>query len=65
MDGRTCLITRAAILRLASDPEFREASGRFYFRARKISPPPYTLDAAVQERLWSVCEAMAGLRYSL
>jgi NAD(P)-dependent dehydrogenase (short-subunit alcohol dehydrogenase family) len=53
------------ILRLASDPQFREASGRFYLRAREISPPPYTLDESVQERLWSVSEALVGLRYSL
>jgi NAD(P)-dependent dehydrogenase (short-subunit alcohol dehydrogenase family) len=53
------------ILRLATDPEFREASGRFYLRAREISPPPYTLDESVQERLWSVSEALAVLHYSL
>ena len=65
MDRRTCLITGATILRVAGDPDFREASGRFYLRAREISPPPYTLDESVQERLWSVSEALAGLRYSL
>ena len=27
--------------------------------------PPYTLDTVVHERLWSVSEALAGLRYSL
>jgi len=51
-------------LRLATDPEFREASGRFCLRAREISPPPYTLDESVQERLWSVSESLVGLRYS-
>ena len=52
------------ILRLATDPEFREPSGRFYLRAREISPPPYTLDESIQERLWSVSESLVGLRYS-
>jgi NAD(P)-dependent dehydrogenase (short-subunit alcohol dehydrogenase family) len=52
------------ILRLASDPEFGEASGRFYLRAREVSPPPYTLDESIQDRLWSVSEVLAGLHSS-
>ena len=65
MDGRTCLITGATIRLVAGDPEFRVASGRFYLRAREISPPLYTLDESLQKRLWSASEVLAGLRYSL
>jgi NAD(P)-dependent dehydrogenase (short-subunit alcohol dehydrogenase family) len=48
------------IIRLASAPELRDVSGRYFDRLRETRSSPESYDAEVAAQLWSACEALAS-----
>jgi hypothetical protein len=49
----------AAIVRVASAPEFAGQSGRFYHAGKEITADAYARDPKVQSRLWAVSAQLA------
>lgn len=50
----------APVVRLASDPELRTTTGRYFDRLTDSRSAEESYDAAVAARLWSECERLAG-----
>lgn len=51
----------AGVIRLAGDPELREANGKFFLRDKEEELKPGAQDAAVADQLWTVCADLARL----
>lgn len=50
----------APIIRLASDSDLRDISGRYFDRFAQARSSPESYDADLARRLWSVCEGLSG-----
>ena len=50
----------APIVRLASDPDLRAVSGKYFDRLHEARSAVESYDADVARRLWSVCEGLSG-----
>ncbi len=50
----------APVIRLASDPDLREVSGRYFDRLHEARSSAESYDERLAQRLWSVCEGLAG-----
>ncbi len=50
----------APIVRLASDPGLRNTSGRYFDRLAEARSAPESYDVGIAQRLWSICEGLAG-----
>lgn len=50
----------APVLRLASDPALQRVSGRYFDRLNEARSAPASYDAGLAQRLWAVCENLAG-----
>lgn len=49
------------ILQVATEASFTSRNGRFFHKAKEISPPAYALDLQAQERLWQESVRLTGL----
>jgi NAD(P)-dependent dehydrogenase (short-subunit alcohol dehydrogenase family) len=49
------------IVRLASDPELQDVTGRYFERHRQVDPSQLAQDPAVAARLWDVSAELVGL----
>lgn len=52
----------APVVRLASSPDFRDVSGRYFDRMRDTRSSAESYDTETAGRLWTACEALAGSR---
>ncbi len=50
----------APIVRLASDPDLQDVSGRYFDRLREARSSAESYDVGVAQRLWSECERLTG-----
>ena len=50
----------APVVRLASDPDLRNVSGRYFDRLREARSAAESYDLGLAQRLWSVCERLTG-----
>ncbi|GAB4819829.1 hypothetical protein N2152v2_006875 [Parachlorella kessleri] len=50
---------------LATDPSVAGVSGAYFVSQQKRRSPQVSYDTSVQQRLWSILEEQAGMRYSV
>ena len=59
--GKPAALAGHDIADLGLSPEFAGQTGRFFKHGHEIKPPPYTLDPAIQVRLWTVSEQLTSI----
>ncbi|MBL8147611.1 MAG: SDR family NAD(P)-dependent oxidoreductase, partial [Anaerolineae bacterium] len=59
--GKPAEMAGREIADLGLAPEFAGRTGRFYHHGREIEPPAYTLDTAIQDRLWTASEQLTHI----
>ena len=51
------------IIYLASSPEVEGETGNFYIEKKSVKSSPISYNPAIAQRLWEVCEGMAGIKF--